>query len=115
MDITVRNFIRYLALEKRYSPQTIKSYSTDLIQFSDFLENLTDGYDISWKNISKKDVRYFLTELQGRGLSKRSIARKVATLKSFFQYLEKQEIVSNSIASLVKMPRFDQKLPEFLS
>lgn len=115
MDITVRNFLRYLALEKRYSPQTIKSYSTDLTQFSDFLDFLTDGYDIAWKNIDKKDVRHFLMELQGHNLSKRSIARKVATLKSFFQYLEKQEIVTNSIASLVKMPRFEQKLPEFLS
>jgi len=115
MDITVRNFLRHLALEKRYSPQTIKSYSTDLVQFSDFLDDLTDGYDIAWKKIDKKNVRHFLIELQGRGLSKRSIARKVATMKSFFQYLEKQEIVTNGIASVVKMPRFEQKLPEFLS
>ncbi len=115
MDIAVRNFLRYLALEKRYSPQTAKSYSTDLTQFCDFLEDLTDGYDIAWKNIDKQNVRHFLIELQGRGLDKRSIARKVATLKSFFQYLEKQEIINNNIASSVKMPRFDQKLPEFLS
>lgn len=115
MDITVRNFLRYIALEKRYSPQTIKSYSSDLNQFSDFLEDLTDGYDIAWKKINRQNVRHFLIELQGRGLSKRSIARKVATLKSFFHYLEKQEMVTNNIASLVKMPRFDQKLPEFLS
>jgi integrase/recombinase XerC len=115
MDIIVRNFIRYIDLEKRYSPQTIKSYSTDLLQFSDFLEDLTNGHDIAWKNIEKKDVRHFLIELQGRGIGKRSIARKVATLKSFFQYLEKQKIVTSSIASTVKMPKFDQKLPEFLS
>ena len=115
MDITVRNFLRYIALEKRYSPQTIKSYSTDLTQFSDFLEDLTNGYDIAWKNIDKKSVRHFLIELQGRGLCRRSIARKVATLKSFFQYLEKHEIVTNSLASSIKMPKFEQKLPEFLS
>ncbi len=115
MDITVRKFLRYLDLEKRYSPQTIKSYSTDLTQFSDFLEELDDGYDITWKKIDKKNVRHFLIELQERGIGRRSIARKVATLKSFFQYLEKQEIVKSSIAPSIKMPKFDQKLPEFLS
>jgi tyrosine recombinase XerC len=115
MDITVRKFLRYLDLEKRYSPQTIKSYSTDLSQFSDFLEDLNDGYDITWKKIDKKSVRYFLIDLQEREIGRRSIARKVATLKSFFQYLEKQEIVKSSIASSIKMPKFDQKLPEFLS
>jgi integrase/recombinase XerC len=115
MDITVRKFLRYLDLEKRYSPQTIKSYSTDLSQFSDFLDELNDGYDITWKKIDKKNVRHFLIELQERGIGRRSIARKVATLKSFFQYLEKQEIVKNSIAPSIKMPKFDQKLPEFLS
>ncbi|KAA3613595.1 MAG: tyrosine recombinase [Calditrichaeota bacterium] len=115
MDKTVRSYLRYLALEKRYSPQTVKSYSTDLSQFSDFLSELSDGYDIAWKNINKKNIRHFLMELQDRGLGKRSIARKVATLKSYFQYLEKQEVIINSLASSIKMPRFDQKLPEFLS
>jgi integrase/recombinase XerC len=54
-------------------------------------------------------------ELQQRGLNKRSIARKVATLKSFFKFLEKEETIEKSIATNIKMPRFDNKLPEFLS
>ena len=115
MDLTVRNFLRYLALEKRYSKKTIESYTTDLDQFYHFLTDLGDGHDISWNQVEKKHIRQFLMVLQGEGFSKRSIARKVATLKSYFRYLEKQEFIESSISSSLKMPRYDQKLPEYLS
>ncbi len=115
MDITISKFLRYIALEKRYSPKTVESYSTDLTQFANYIDELSDGYDIHWKKIDKKYVRHFLMELQGRNLNRRSIARKVATLKSFFRFLEKQEIVDKSIASSVKMPKFENKLPEYLT
>lgn len=115
MDITISKFLRYIALEKRYSSNTVESYSTDLSQFSKYIDELSDGYDINWKKIDKKYVRHFLMELQGRNLNRRSIARKVATLKSFFKFLEKQEIVEHSIASSVKMPKFENRLPEYLS
>jgi len=115
MDLTISKFLRYIALEKRYSPKTIESYSTDLTQFEKYLDDLTDGHDIYWQKIDKRYVRHFLMELQQRGLNKRSIARKVATIKSFFKFLEKEEIVEKSIASTIKMPRFDNKLPEYLS
>lgn len=115
MDINISKFLRYIALEKRYSPKTVESYSTDLIQFAEFINELSDGYDINWKKVNKKYIRHFLMELQGRNLNRRSIARKVATLKSFFRFLEKQEFVDTSIASSVKMPKFENKLPEYLS
>ena len=115
MDLTISKFLRYIALEKRYSPNTIESYSTDLTQFEKYLKELSDGHDIFWQKLDKRYVRHFLMELQEQGLNKRSIARKVATLKSFFRFLEKQEIVEQSIASAIKMPKFDNKLPEFLT
>jgi len=115
MDLSISKFLRYIALEKRYSPKTIESYSTDLTQFEKFLEELSDGHDIYWHKVDKKNVRHFLMELQLQGLNKRSIARKVATLKSFFKFLEKEEYVEKSIATAIKMPRFDNKLPEFLT
>jgi tyrosine recombinase XerC len=115
MDISVSKFLRYIALEKRYSPKTVESYSTDLSQFTDYLKELSDGYDIAWNKLEKKYIRHFLMELQNRGINKRSIARKVATLKSFFKFLEKQAVVEKSIASTIKMPRHDNKLPEYLT
>lgn len=115
MDLTISKFLRYITLEKRYSPKTIESYSTDLSQFEIYLKELSDGHDINWPKIEKKYVRHFLMELQERGLNKRSIARKVATIKSFFKFLEKEQMVNKSIATAIKMPRFDNKLPEYLS
>lgn len=115
MDLTISKFLRYIALEKRYSPKTIESYSTDLNQFAQYLTDISDGQDIYWQNIDKRYVRHFLMELQERGLNKRSIARKVATFKSFFKYLEKTDVVRKSITSSIKMPRFDNKLPEYLT
>ncbi|MCB9057807.1 MAG: tyrosine-type recombinase/integrase [Calditrichae bacterium] len=115
MDLTIRNFIRYISLEKRYSPKTIESYSTDLEQFEHFVSEMSNGHDVLWAKIDKKQIRNFLIELQSRGINRRSIARKVATLKSFFKYLEKQELVEKSIASSISMPKFEHKLPQYLS
>jgi len=115
MDLIVRKFLRYLSLEKRYSPKTIESYTIDLTQFSKFLEELSDGRDIAWDKVDKKNIRHFLFDLQEKGLNKRSIARKVAVIKSFFKFMEKEQILSKNIATSVKMPKFDNKLPQYLS
>ncbi len=115
MDISTQKFFRYLELEKRYSRHTIENYRIDLNQFNQFLTHLNDGYDISWERVTHRDIRAFLMELHESGLGKRSIARKVATLKSFFRYLEISGVVAQSIAASVKMPKFEKKLPEFLT
>jgi integrase/recombinase XerC len=115
MDLTVRKFLRYLSLEKRYSAKTIESYTIDLTQFSNYLEQLSNGYDITWEKVEKKDIRHFLIELQEKGLNKRSIARKVAVIKSFFRFMEKEQILGKSLATSIKMPKFDNKLPQYLS
>ncbi len=115
MDIKVRQFLDYITLEKRYSAHTVESYHTDLVQFCEFLDDLGDGRDISWNLLERKHIRFFLMHLQEKGLGKRSIARKVATLKSFLKYLEQNKVIDGSLASVVRMPRFEQKLPQFLS
>ena len=60
-------------------------------------------------------VKYFLIYLQEQNLSKRSIARKVATLKSFFRFMEREGYLKTSLSASIHMPRFDKTLPEFLS
>lgn len=115
MDIKIRQFLRYIELERRYSPQTVSSYMTDLRQLSDFLTELDDGRDISWKFIEKKHIRYFLMDLQEKNISKRSIAHKVAVIKSFFKFLEKTGVLSGNIAETIHMPRFEKKLPGYLT
>ncbi len=115
MDIRIRQFLRYIELERRYSKHTVSSYMTDLDQFSHFLADLHDGRDVSWKHIDKKHIRYFLMDLQEKNIGRRSIARKVAVIKSFFKYLEKTGFISDNIAASIHMPRFDKKLPAYLT
>ncbi len=115
MQKYVKDFLKYLYLERRYSPHTIRSYETDLRQFEIFLNDHFASQRIFWHLIDKKILRYFLIRLQEQGISRRSIGRKLATLKSFFRYLLKQGIIEKNPASTVKMPKFEKKLPEYLT
>lgn len=115
MDKYIRGFIKYILLERRYSKNTAESYSNDLIQFETFLREYFRADTLFWHLVDKKVIRHFLVELQGKGLSRRSIARKLATLKSFFKYLSREEIISINPALSIKMPKFERKLPEYIS
>ncbi len=114
MDKYIRGFLKYISLERRYSPHTVESYSADLNQFVQFLQNYLNTYEVIWKNIKKAQIRHFMVSLQEHGISKRSVARKLAALKSFFKYLTREEIIEANPALSIKMPRFEKKLPEFI-
>lgn len=113
MDIHVRNFLRYLYLERRYSPKTVESYGHDLLQFEAFLFDYLRLDRIPWNKVDKRAIRLFLIILQEGNLSKRSIARKLATIKSFFKYLTREEIIEQNSSLTIKIPKFEKKLPAF--
>lgn len=115
MNIHISNFITFLKLEKRYSDHTIESYRNDLLQLEAFLIDYYGTDKIFWHLLNKKIIRYFMTFLQNQKLSRRSIARKLATLKSFLKYLVQQEIIDQNPALTIKLPRFEKKLPQYLS
>ncbi len=115
MNKEIRDFLRYLYLERRFARNTITSYGTDLVQFQRFLENHLGTSQINWSLVDKRTIRYFLISLQEKNVSKRTVARKLATLKSFFRYLAKNEIIESNPVSSIKMPKLEKKLPEYLS
>ncbi len=115
MDKNIRNFIRYISLERRYSPRTVTAYTNDLQQFETFVKDYFNTTNVFWNRVDKKIIRYFMIHLQEAQLSRRSIARKMATLKSFFKYLAREEIIDHNPTLSIKMPKFEQKLPEYLS
>lgn len=83
----VEKFIEYMAVEKRYSQHTLISYEKDLKDFQGFLMK-TEGQENLLK-VEKKMVRNFMMELSEQGIAKRSINRKLSTLRSFYRYLLK--------------------------
>ncbi|WP_299180191.1 tyrosine-type recombinase/integrase [uncultured Chryseobacterium sp.] len=80
-------FLEYLQFEKRYSPHTITSYKKDLEDFSHFYLRTEASEDIN--KADKKVIRNFIVELSEKGISKRSINRKLSSLRSFYLFLLK--------------------------
>ena len=105
-------FLNYLAIEKNYSPYTIVNYRIDLTEFDRFLTS-QGGRDI--KDIDYFVLRKFLGVLSEKNFNKRTLSRKISTLKSFFKFLMREsEVKSNPAVSLI-YPRMDKNLPKYLT
>ncbi len=115
MDKNIRGFLKYISLERNYSENTSESYTNDLLQFESSLRKTFDTDTIIWQRVDKNIIRIFLNELTELKLSKRSIARKLAVLKSFFKYLTREEITSQNPTISIKLPKFEKKLPEYVT
>lgn len=110
-DIYYRRFIEYLTIEKDRSIHTVKSYQDDLDGFYGFLE------DERFKDIKKiqyQDLRQYLANLKKNEYAQKSIARKIASLKSFFKYLYKEGLIEKNPAKDLASPKVHKRLPVFL-
>ncbi len=106
-------FIKYIENEKRYSPHTVLAYKTDLQQFMDFL---ITSFNIS--EIEKAEyhiIRSWIAELSEQNIEKRSINRKISTLKSLFKFLKKEGIVTLNPMTKILSPKTSKKLPVFVN
>lgn len=109
----IQKFLEYLEKERKYSNHTIKSYEDDLNQLYVFLSKHFSGV-IDLNKIDNVTIRLFLGELVESGLTKKSIARKLSSLKSFFRYLTKEKILVSNPALNIATPKVPKKLPTFL-
>ena len=108
----IQSFQDYLKFERRYSPHTLTSYTTDLIDFFDYLESHFDIVDV--KAINSGFIRSWLAGLKEKGLTSKSVNRKISSLKSFFKYLLKTGEIENSPMSSVISPKISKRLPVFM-
>lgn len=115
MNTNIIEFIKYIKLEKRYSGHTIESYQNDLLQFESFILSYFNTDKIFWHLVDKKVIRFFMIDLQENKISRRSVARKLAALKSFFKYLVREEVIVKNPTITIKTPKFNKKLPEYLT
>ena len=105
-------FIKYLKFEKRLSNHTILSYDNDLKQFESFFKTYSTNKEI--KTTDKRAIRSWIVELSLKNLSPKSINRKIATLKSFFKFLIKREVIEINPSTNITSLKTDQKIPNFL-
>ena len=107
-------FKAFLEEERHFSDHTITSYLNDLNQFEKFIKTTLNIDKIRVEEISKHHIRAFMAELFNRKLQKRSLARKLATLRSFFNYLIMTEVLTSNPAAQVSTPKPDKILPKFV-
>ena len=104
-------FLKYLHLEKRYSPHTVKAYQIDLTQFQDYLE---ETYESVLQKVKHQMVRSWLAQMLDYGISPRSVNRKITALKSFYKFLLKEEKIKEDPTLKVVPPKMSKKLPSFI-
>jgi integrase/recombinase XerC len=110
----IKAFLEYLKFEKNYSQNTILSYEDDLLQLNRFFSKHfnTDNYSLS--EVDNVTIRLFLGDLIENGLTKKSVVRKLAAVRSFYKYLLKHKLVSNNPTTNIVTPKVPKKLPSFL-
>lgn len=111
--MTRNSFLKYLQFEKRYSPNTVIAYENDLKQFSDYLETVYAVEDPIKTEFFH--VRSWIVQLMSEDVSARSINRKLSTLKSYFKYLQKRELIAVNPMQKVIAPKAGKKIPVFLN
>lgn len=91
--------------QRNASPHTIKAYAGDLAVFADYVGSR------DWKSLDHLAIRGFLSQLYAKGLSKTSVARALAAVRSLFRWLAQEGVVEQNPAKLVATPRLAKKLP----
>lgn len=112
---TLSDFLQHLKYERNMSPHTQRNYISDLEQFRDFLIRIVKREDFPVEQIDRLTIREWMSELHAANKSKASIARKLASLRTFFQFLIREGKLETNPAKLVATPRIERKLPNHLS
>lgn len=107
----VHSFLEYLHAERGYSSHTISAYKNDLTQFVEFLQKQRI---VSFDTVTKNTLRSFLAYSLQEGLSKKSVARRVASIRSLFKFLRRQRLIHTNPTLTLLSPKVERRLPTFL-
>ena len=108
----VNSFLKYLEYEKRYSPKTISSYQTDLSQLGSFLDQVFQEKHPEAAQYGQ--IRAWIVHLVEAKMDSRSINRKIACLRSFYRFCQKQEAIATDPMVKIKVLKAKKKLPHFV-
>jgi integrase/recombinase XerC len=107
----VERFLGHLAVERRLSPRTLEAYRDDLARFSTFL----GAHDApTWAQVQPAQVRAFVAAAHGAGEAPKSLARRLAALRSFYRFLLREGLARANPAEGVRAPRGGRRLPNVL-
>jgi integrase/recombinase XerC len=105
----IDRFLEDLEHRRGLSVHTVKNYGSDLFQFTTFIEESFDIHRL--EDVDVLTIRAFLAELHQQGIARASVARKLASIRTFFRYLAREGKIVQNPARLVSTPRLDHKIP----
>ena len=108
-DVYLKSFIAYLSVEKNFSDYTVAAYKSDLISF--FIWNNKQNPE----NVTYNQLREYLHFIQKFNYKKTTVARKIASLRTFFKYLYKSQFIETNPAENISAPKKPKSLPKFLT
>ncbi len=118
LALWIEKFLEYLRFQRNASPHTIRNYASDLEQFYFYLTHTPEGEDRPAPELEQIDnltIREFLGALYQKSNKKSSVARKLATLRSFMKFLSAHEAVSANPAKNVASPKLESRLPDYMT
>jgi len=109
----ISEFVTFLEKERNDSPHTVKAYARDLEAFAAFCQNYYGG-PWKWAGVDRLAVRGFLASEQRRGLAKRSVARALSALRTFYRFLNATRGLEVNPARAARTPKLERTLPAYL-
>jgi integrase/recombinase XerC len=107
-------FLTHLEKQRDVSPNTVKAYGRDLADFTAYLQKHYVARPWTWETIDRLTMRGFLGHMQKRGLGKRSIARTLSAIRTFYRYLANANDIDANPAKMVGTPKAERYLPSYL-
>ena len=109
----IDKFNNYLLAEKNGSKLTVENYRRDISDFERFLLAKTDK-DFSWDQVRVIHIRSYLAYLNHENYARRTIARRISSLRSFYKFLLREEYIGQNPFTKIRTPKLDKRLPVFL-
>jgi integrase/recombinase XerC len=110
----VQEFLTHIEKAKDQSPNTVKAYGRDLADFCDFLDRRNGSAGWAFDKVDRLALRGFLGEMERRGLAKRSAARALSALRSFYRWMHVHHDIDIPAIRAAKSPRLEKRLPAYL-
>lgn len=112
MEEEIKRYVVHLQAEKNASQHTIDNYQRDIIEFRDFAKGHGVG---SWDQVDRTLLRKWLGWLQGKGIVRASIARKMTEVRSFYRFMVRENLIGRNPLLAMSSPKVPRRLPSFLN
>lgn len=112
MEQHIEDYLDYLGLERGLAENTLESYGRDLRQFSRYLSS---HYAKPWETLDRGQILLYLDSLKRQGKSAATVSRSLASIRSFFRFLNREGALSGNPAALLDTPKVEKRLPRVLS